>query len=74
MAIFFTKHAKLRIKQRSIFKEQVEETIYAPESSLPSFQKRELLRKTFAEKILEVVIIREKSDIIVLTAYWLKEI
>ena len=33
MAIFFTKHAKLRIKQRSIFKEQVEETIYAPESS-----------------------------------------
>ena len=49
MAIFFTKHAKLRIKQRSIFKEQVEETIW-PGIIITKLPEAGIIKKNFCRK------------------------
>jgi hypothetical protein len=73
MVILYTKHAKLRIKQRELSTKQIEETIKGPDNILPSFKNRQLLRKDFSGKTLEIAIVKEESDIIILTAYWLKE-
>lgn len=73
MVILYTKHAKPRIKQRELSPKQIAETIKRPDKILPSFKNRQLLRKDFSGKTLEIALVREKSDIIILTAYWLKE-
>ena len=64
---------KLRILQRDLSKEQIEQTVRHPDERMPSFRGRSLAQKRFGSRILEVVHRRPNGDTIIITAYWLKE-
>jgi hypothetical protein len=69
----YTKHVKIRISQRKILKEQIEETINEPDKEEPSFKGRFLAQKEFGNQILEVAYKRLNGDTVIITAYWLKK-
>ena len=74
VAFIYTKHAKIRIEQRKLLKEKIEETVSSPDKILPSFKGRSLAQKSFGSETLEVVYKKEGSSFIILTAYWLEEV
>lgn len=74
MRFIWTKHLNLRMKQREFSKKEIEETIINPDNKLSSFRKREIAQKNFKDKTLEVVFKKENDKIIIITAYWLKEV
>ena len=49
------------------------EAVKRPEEIIQSFRNRQLRRRRFDGRILEVVTITEDSDIIIVTQYWLDE-
>ena len=73
MKIEFSNHSLDQIKKRNITKISVIKTINDPDEILPSYRKRKLIRKSFNDKILEVVTTIENNKVIVITAYLLKE-
>lgn len=70
----YTEHAKVRIEQRKLSKEQIEKAVSSPDKILPSFKGRILVQKSFNDEILEVVYKKEQNNFIILTAYWLEEV
>ena len=74
MEIVYTNHAQIRIEQRELSKKQIEASIASPDQTLPSFKGRQLIRKQFDNKTLEVVYRKFSDKIVVITAYWLKEV
>ncbi len=71
MLIIFSDHAKARLKQRHISEQFVLEAIKRPDSRKISSRNRRLYRRRYGDKILEVVVITEKADLIIITQYWL---
>lgn len=72
--IEFSDHSVKQNLDRKIPSSRVRKTINDPSYVLPSFKGRKLLRRKFADKTLEVVIIEEPGKMIVITFYYLKEI
>lgn len=68
----FSDHAKLRLKQRSIPRELVLETIDKPDKKKYSDRFRWLYQRRYGDKILEVVAINENKQLIIITQYWFK--
>ncbi|KKR86027.1 MAG: hypothetical protein UU34_C0023G0007 [Candidatus Curtissbacteria bacterium GW2011_GWA1_41_11] len=73
MNIEFSDHAKKQIKERKIQKSHVASVVEKPTRKVKSFRNRMLLQKRFGSKILEVVTVGEKSQVTVITAYYLEE-
>lgn len=73
MNIEFSDHAKKQIKERKIQKSRVTSVVKKPTRKVKSFGNRMLLQKRFGSKILEVVTVGEKSQVTVITAYYLEE-
>lgn len=73
MKVVFSDHAKNQIKRRKITKTVIIGVIKKPEETRASFRGRKLLRSRFHGKILEVIIKSEDLEVIVITAYYLKE-
>ncbi len=70
MKIEFSKHAEERIKSRKISKIRVIEVIKNPNNVIISFRFRQLLQRTYNDKILEVVTKVEGEKVTVITAYY----
>lgn len=73
MRIIFSDHANTQRSERKILKKYILQTIKNPENSIKSFKDRRLLQKQFGGKILEVVTIKEKDILTVITEYWLEK-
>ena len=72
MHFIYTKHTKIRIEQRKLLRDEIEETIIGPDKTFASFWGRKIAQKEFQGKILEVVYKEENFNvIIIITAYWL---
>ncbi len=72
--IIYCDHAETRIKQRNLDKKSIEKTIKNPDNIITGFVERSIAQKKFNNKILEVVFRKLNGGIIVITAYWLKEV
>lgn len=69
--IIFSEHAKQQNERRKIPVEFIYQAIDDPDQELPSYKDRKLVQKSFGDKILEVVIVKENDTIIVITQYYL---
>ena len=74
MPFVYTKHVSIRIKQRSLMRNQIEQAVLQPDKIMPSFKGRLMVRKDFSGNDLEVVYRQEGENKIIITAYWLKEV
>ncbi|OGM29543.1 hypothetical protein A2630_00940 [Candidatus Woesebacteria bacterium RIFCSPHIGHO2_01_FULL_44_10] len=72
-AIVYSDHARETIKERKFPRGIVVEVVQNPDEIVPSFRGRQLRRKMFGDRILEVVTITEETKLVVITAYYLKE-
>ena len=70
MRIIFSEHSLLKLKQRSIAKQKVIQTIRKPDATLPSLSDRILVYKKFGALYLKVVFIKESDTIVVITQHW----
>lgn len=68
--IVFTAHALLQLKNRRISQAAILKTIENPEAIIKSFRERMIYRKSYKRGLLDVILIREKSDIIIITAFY----
>jgi len=71
MVIVFSDHAKRQISQRGILRKKIINTINNPDEILQTYRNRQLRRKRFGSKLLEVITRVEDSKVIVITAYYL---
>ena len=69
--IIFSDHAKARLKQRHIPKQFILEAMTQPDTKKAGSRNRQLYRRRYGDKILEVVAIRDGINIIIITQYWL---
>jgi len=72
MPISFSDHAKHQIKRRRISLKRIIETARSPEEIISSFKNRRLRRRSFGDKILQVVTVTEGSKITIVSAYYLR--
>ncbi len=70
MELFYTTHARLRMRQRSIAKYQVEAAIGLPDRTQYSLSGRMIVLKTFDGRTLEVVYKLVRYRAVTITAYW----
>lgn len=73
MKIIFSNHANSQRIKRKIPKKDILATIKNPTGIDRSYRNRQLCRRKFGGKILEVVIFKEKSQTIIVTGYYLEE-
>jgi len=73
LKFIYTYHCKIRIKQRALPKNKIEETINKADKAMFGFKHRIIARKNFGGKKLEVVYRKTYGKIFVITAYWLEE-
>ena len=70
--IDFSTHAVDQLKIRlNITRPMVRQTLIRPNKILGTFRERQLFRKRYGDKILEVVAVKEDNTIIVVTQYFL---
>ncbi len=74
MKLEFSDHAIEQQKIRKIPKMRIIDTVRDPEETEASFRGRVLSRRSYRNKMLEVVTITEEKRIIVVTAYYLENI
>lgn len=72
MKIVFSEHSKSQNKFRKIPITLVKQVINKSDEVIDSYRNRQLRRKSFENKILEVVTVTESSIIMVITFYWLE--
>lgn len=70
MNIAFSKHADLKIAQRKLSRQKIFETVARPDRVLQSRGGREILLKKFKKNNLQVIIKRENTTVIIVTAHW----
>lgn len=70
MKIIFSNHSEIKIEQRKLSKELINKTVINPNFIIPSHGNRERAYKKFGKNYLEVVFIKEKELIIIITAHW----
>jgi len=68
--VVFSKHAELKITQRKLSRQKVLETVARPDRVIRSRGGREILFKKFKKNHLQVIIMRENTTVIVITAHW----
>ncbi len=72
MRIVFTRHAKSRLRERGIRKQDVVHTILKPEWYIPTFNDRIRVQKSMGKRRIEVIYTEEIPNIIyVITCYYL---
>ena len=73
MEIQFSKHSldQLRIRFQ-ISKHMILMTLENPESVTDTYRGRELYRRRFRGRLLEVVVIKEDNKVVVITQYFLE--
>lgn len=71
--IEFSDHSRERNRLRKIPRNRIIQTVKNPDLTLKSYRNREIRRKKFAGKILEVVTVTEVNRIIIHTQYYIKE-
>ena len=71
MIIEFSEHALDAIEKRKIPKKEVNTTVSHPEEIIKSYRGREMRRKKFHGKILEVVTVTEDGIMTIVTLYYL---
>ena len=71
MIIEFSEHALDAIKKRKIPKNEIIATVNHPEEIIKSYRGREMRRKKFHGKILEVVTVIEDGIMNIITLYYL---
>ena len=69
----FTKHARIRLSERSVTEEQVREAIESPDELVESFGARFVATKNLSDGILRVVFRRANAIHFVITVYWIGE-
>ena len=70
MLMIFTKHLRIKLKQRKINRQFVIETIKNSDLVRPAYGLREELYRKFGKYYLKFIIKRKKEYIIVLTMHW----
>jgi len=60
-----------RLRARRIFQKKVLAVLKNPDEEKLSYKGRKIVRKKFKEKIMEVVIKKEGSKTLIITAYYL---
>lgn len=71
MKIKYSPHAKKRLRQRRISKIQVQLTLADPDTTASVDRNRLIARKKLNGKTLEVIYVKEKDAIIIITLYYL---
>ncbi|MCF7834014.1 MAG: DUF4258 domain-containing protein [Candidatus Pacebacteria bacterium] len=69
MKIFFTKHFKQRLKERSISIFQIYQIIKYPDYREKVHQDRILLRKHFGSRSINLICVIKNKKIIIITTY-----
>lgn len=73
MPIVFSDHAVFQLKKRRISKKRIIDTIRNPEGIKQSYKNRRLRRKSYGDKILQVVTITEGPRITIVSGYYLRK-
>ena len=73
MKFIYTDHVKLRIEQRGLSFGMIEATVSHPDGECTSFKDRQIARKKFRGKILEVIYRKQGISTVIITAYWQKK-
>jgi hypothetical protein len=68
MAIRFSRHAKRRMKWRSISEDEIKAVVKKPDVVEPSVKGRKNARKIVSDRVLQVTYIEEDGDFIIVTA------
>lgn len=71
LKIVLSPHAKIQIRERHIPLKLIEVTLNTPDRILLSYRERLLYQKSVGGKILEVVAVKEKQTLVVITQYYL---
>jgi hypothetical protein len=69
--IIFTDHARRRMAERKISKQQVITTLKQPDAKKDGIDRTKLLQKKYRDKTLEVVVEFYKNKIVIITLYWI---
>jgi hypothetical protein len=72
--IIFTNHALLKLKQRSLTKEKVIQTIENPDEIMLTYGDRNVILKKFGKLHLKVVFRKEGKDTVIITQHWITKI
>lgn len=72
--IVFTRHALLKLQQRSVKKDLVIKTLEKPERAFPTYGKRIAAFRKFGRLYLKVVFRKEGKNIVVITQYWVEKL
>ena len=68
--IRFTNHALLKLAQRKILRELVEETVTHPDYMFETYGGRRVVYKKFGDRFLKVVITEEIGTTNIVTQHW----
>lgn len=71
MKLKFTNHVKYRLLERGISAVDIKSVLKSPDYDEPTFGNKRKIGKLLGEKTLEVIYFHDKSDIIIVTAYYL---
>ena len=71
MKVEFSDHARHQRKKRAIDRIHILDTVKNPDEVINSYRSRKLYRKWIQRKLLEVVTVKERDTIIIVTAYYL---
>lgn len=72
MRIVFSDHALERIKERRIAKLKIYATVKNPQEKQLSFKGRDIYKRKYGKKTLEVVVKSEGKIIVIISAYMVK--
>lgn len=71
MRIELSDHANEQNRRRSIPLNDIFETVKNPDEVKPSFRNRTIYRKTFDNRMLEMITVSENGIIVIVTQYYL---
>ena len=74
MEIHFSDHALFKMGQRKISISLVHEVVLSPDMRKPGNYPREEWYRRFGIRYLKVVVMREPSQVVVVTAHWVKKV
>ncbi len=70
MRIFFTKHARLRLAERSIKEITVRDILETPDFISRAYDDKSAYRKKINGEVVEVVCVKSRDKFLVITAYY----
>ncbi|HEY4498798.1 MAG TPA: DUF4258 domain-containing protein [Candidatus Paceibacterota bacterium] len=70
MRVIFSKHAEEKLRERGLSRRIVIETVRFPDFEKSSRNFREERYKHFGKNWLKVIVIKERTTIVIITAHW----